>query len=199
MRRSSSETRTHVLQVARDLFYWHGIRATGVDTIAREAGVAPTTLYRLFSSKDDLVAAYLEREAASYRAWFTAATFDVPTDARGRLLSLFAALAQQVQAPHCRGCPFQMGLAELSDPALPGHARAVALKVWTREQIRSLTRELPALPSAADAELLADQLLLVMEGVYASVMSFGDTGPANRVLPLVEHLTDPEWWGPRTA
>lgn len=62
MPRSAADTREHVLEVARELFYWHGIRATGVDRIATEADVSPTTLYRLFTSKDDLVAAYVERE-----------------------------------------------------------------------------------------------------------------------------------------
>ena len=60
-RRTSAETRDHILEVAERLFYWDGIRATGVDTVAAEAGVAPTTLYRLFASKDDLVAAYVDR------------------------------------------------------------------------------------------------------------------------------------------
>ncbi|WP_433606488.1 hypothetical protein ACQP2P_30180 [Dactylosporangium sp. CA-139114] len=34
MRRSGSETREHLLQAAHDLFYWRGIRATGVDMVA---------------------------------------------------------------------------------------------------------------------------------------------------------------------
>ena len=62
-----------MLGVAHELFYWHGIRATGVDRVAAEAGVAPTTLYRLFASKDDLVAAYIERAGLLYREWFDAA------------------------------------------------------------------------------------------------------------------------------
>ena len=73
-RRSSAETREHVLAVAHELFYWQGIRATGVDKVAAEAEVAPTTLYRLFASKDDLVAAYVERADRGYRDWLTAAT-----------------------------------------------------------------------------------------------------------------------------
>ena len=72
MPRSSAETREHVLGVAHELFYWHGIRATGVDRVASAAGVAPTTLYRLFTSKDDLVAAYIERADRLYREWFDA-------------------------------------------------------------------------------------------------------------------------------
>jgi AcrR family transcriptional regulator len=58
-------TRDRILGVAHELFYWKGIRATGVDAVASAAGVAPPTLYRIFGSKDDLVAAYLERGAES--------------------------------------------------------------------------------------------------------------------------------------
>jgi AcrR family transcriptional regulator len=66
-RRTAAQTREHVLAIANELFYWHGIRATGIDAVAAEAGVAPTTLYRLFASKDDLIAAYVERADRLYR------------------------------------------------------------------------------------------------------------------------------------
>jgi AcrR family transcriptional regulator len=178
MRRSAEQTREHVLGVARELFYRRGIRATGVDAVAAAAGVAPTTLYRLFASKDELVAAYLEREAAGYRAWFTAAAAEPSDDPRGRVLALFDALAEQVQPESCRGCPFQMGLAELPDADAPGHAHAVAVKAWTCDRLRSL----------AGDDVLGDQLMLVMEGVYASVASLGPPGPAARARALVERL-----------
>jgi len=74
MRRTAEETRAHVLGVARDLFYRQGIRATGVDEVAAKAGVAPTTLYRVFSSKDDLVGAYVERVDQDFRDLFPAPT-----------------------------------------------------------------------------------------------------------------------------
>jgi AcrR family transcriptional regulator len=189
MRRSSEQTREHVLGTARDLFYRHGIRATGVDAVTAAAGVAPTTLYRLFASKDELVAAYLEREAAGYRAWFDAATAEPADDPRARVLALFDALAEQVGPQDCRGCPFQLGLAELPDPGLPGHAPAVAVKAWTRSRLADLTGELLGSGEAADA--LADHLLLVLEGVYASVASLGADGPAARARSLVERLLGP--------
>ena len=53
--------RERILSVASDLFYRHGIRAIGVDTIAEAAETNKMTLYRHFSSKDDLVAGYLRR------------------------------------------------------------------------------------------------------------------------------------------
>jgi AcrR family transcriptional regulator len=81
--------------VPHELFYWHGIHATGVDTVANE--VAPTTLYRLFGSKDGLVAAHVERAGALYREWFDQSLGSADRPARERLLGLFAALDDQLQ------------------------------------------------------------------------------------------------------
>jgi len=182
VRRTAKETREHILAVAHDLFYWHSIKGTGVDTIAAEAGVAPTTLYRLFASKDDLVAAYVERASGFYKQWFTEATTDgEPAD---RILSLFDALIEQVQPEHCRGCPFLMAMAELPDASAKAHALAVETKAWVREQLGELTAQL----STPDPAALADQLFLVMEGVYASVQSHGVDGPARQARGLVGAL-----------
>src|SRR3982074_1720228 len=55
--------RARLLAVAGDLFYRHGIRAVGVEAIAEAAGTNKMTLYRHFSSKDELVAEYLRQSA----------------------------------------------------------------------------------------------------------------------------------------
>lgn len=188
MPRPAAETREYVLGVARELFYWHGIRATGVDRVAAEAGISPTTLYRLFASKDDLVAAYIAREAERYQEWFKRATDVRSGSARERILALFDALATQVDPRGCRGCPFQMALAETPLPELATHRNAVALKAWVRGRLRELTGELGAEAEELDPNALADQLLLVIEGVYASAPAFGDGGPARQAQALAETL-----------
>jgi AcrR family transcriptional regulator len=187
MPRPAAQTRAHVLDVAHELFYWNGIRATGIDRVAADAGVAPTTLYRLFASKDDLIGAYLERAGELYRAWFEAAADAGGADPRQRILAVFDALTEQVQPGQCRGCPFLMALAEFPDPAHPAHRSAVALKQWVRTRLGELIAALgPAQPG--DPEALADQLALVMEGVYASVQALGVTGPARRARAFAETL-----------
>lgn len=188
-RRSAAETRDHVLATAHELFYWRGIRAVGVDTVARDAGVAPTTLYRLFDSKDDLVAAYVERTAAAYRDWFTAAV-ESRQEPRERILAVFDALIAQVQPDVCRGCPFLMALSECPDTGVGAHDESVELKAWVRDQFAALTRDLTASAPATttDPEALADQLTLVMEGVYASVQALGVDGPARHARDLVATL-----------
>lgn len=190
-RRSSAQTREHVLAVAHELFYWQGIRATGIDKVAAEAEVAPTTLYRLFASKDDLVAAYIERADRLYKEWFTEVTqAGGGEQARARILALFDALGEQIQPDRCRGCPFLMALAEVPDPSQSAHAHAVATKTWVRDRLGELTHELAEATPLQDPGALADQLALIMEGAYASVQALGPTGPAARARVTAEALID---------
>jgi AcrR family transcriptional regulator len=188
MRRTAAQTRELVLEVASDLFYWHGIRATGVDRIAADADVAPTTLYRLFASKDDLVGAYMQRADRLYREWFTAAALAGGTRPRDQILAVFGALAEQVQPHQCRGCPFLMALAEFPDPAHPAHRHAVAMKSWVRSRFGELTDQLAAAVPIAHPAQIADHLVLIMEGVYGSAQALGADGPARRARGLAEML-----------
>jgi AcrR family transcriptional regulator len=57
----AAEARERILRTAYELFTREGVTAVGVDRIVGEAGVAKTTLYRHFRSKDDLVVAVLGR------------------------------------------------------------------------------------------------------------------------------------------
>ena len=61
---SRTRPRERILAASGDLFYRLGIRAVGVEAIAEAAGTNKMTLYRHFSSKDELVAEYLRRLAA---------------------------------------------------------------------------------------------------------------------------------------
>jgi AcrR family transcriptional regulator len=191
MPRSAADTREHVLAVANDLFYWHGIRATGVDRVAAAAGVAPTTLYRLFASKDELIGAYIERSDRLYREWFQAAAQAGGPGPREQILGVFDALTEQVQPGQCRGCPFLMALAEFPDPDHPAHRNAVAVKAWVRGRFGELAAAL-GVPGPAGSAVLADQLALVMEGVYASVQALGVSGPARAGRAFAEALLPPE-------
>ena len=55
--------RDRILAAAGELFYRHGIRAVGVESIAEAAETNKMTLYRHFASMDELVAEYLRQSA----------------------------------------------------------------------------------------------------------------------------------------
>src|ERR1700759_4882602 len=63
---TGNDVRDKILDTASDLFYRLGVRAVGVDLVVEKAGVAKTSLYRHFGTKDDLIAAFLEREDADF-------------------------------------------------------------------------------------------------------------------------------------
>jgi AcrR family transcriptional regulator len=189
-RRSSAETREHVLDVAHELFYWEGIHATGIDRVAQAAEVGPTTLYRLFANKDELIAAYVERNSQGYRQALAEATDVAAGTPRERLMALFDTIAEQVQPENCRGCPFLMALAEFPDPAHPAHVIAVSTKAWVRERLHDLADALADAEGVDDPALLADQLALVVEGVYASVQALSVTGPAAHARETAQALID---------
>jgi AcrR family transcriptional regulator len=184
-RTPAAVTREHVLDVAHDLFYWCGIHSVGVDRVADKAGVAPPTLYRLFESKDEIVEAYLDRAGVAYQAWFEDATRADGRSARARILALFDALEQQIRPDRCRGCPFLMALSEYPDARTAVHRRAAETKAWVRARIRELVEDLP---STCDSDALADHLMLLFEGVYATVAALGNDGPAARARSLVNEL-----------
>lgn len=69
--RSDEETRALIVAAAAQAFLKGGYLRTGVDTIARLAGVSTRTLYRLFATKEDLL-----REAMEARIDAAFASFD---------------------------------------------------------------------------------------------------------------------------
>ena len=69
----TGSARERILETAYELFSRHGIRAVGVDTIIATSGVAKMSLYRHFSSKDELVLEFLqERERRWTEQWLRA-------------------------------------------------------------------------------------------------------------------------------
>jgi len=188
--RSSAETREHVLNVAEKLFYVEGIRATGVDKVASRSGVAPTTLYRLFDSKDDLVAAYVERCSERYKAALSAAMSAAAPSPRERILAVIDVFAEEVGSPTCRGCPFLIVLAEYPDPSSPPHVKAVAHKTWLRDLFHNLVGELALTTKLRDAASLADGLTLLADGMYGSVQALGPFGPAAYGRACAEALSE---------
>jgi AcrR family transcriptional regulator len=159
-----------------------------VDRIAAQAEIAPTTLYRLFASKDDLVAAYVERAQSAYREWFAEAVAPDGRSPRERILAVFDALMVQTQPDQSRGCTFLMTLSEFPDGEAACHQHAVALKQWVRTSFAALVGELARESPVGDPGALADQLTLIMEGVYATTQAFGAEGPSRQARALAEAI-----------
>lgn len=171
----SESARRRVLRVAGELFPQHGFQAVGIDLIIERAGVAKATLYRHFPTKDDLIAAYLDDANRRFWEWFDGVPDprSAPVDA---LTELFDAVAAQATSPGCLGCTFQVTAAEFPDRSHPGHAVALAHK----EAVRARLRELATAAGASEPEVLADGLLLLMDGAFAATRMYGLDNPGRQ-------------------
>jgi AcrR family transcriptional regulator len=144
-----------ILSTADRLFYSQGIRAIGVDTVAAEIGISKRTLYNYFPSKDELVIAYLTRRYVVPKP-----TDDPPLD---QILAAFDRLERGFANENFRGCPFVNAVTELGD--------AVAkIAADVKEQRRLWFRELLMRLDATDADSLATQLAILMEGAIAAAL-----------------------------
>jgi AcrR family transcriptional regulator len=68
-----------ILDAALTEYLAHGFRRTSVDDVARRAGIGRATIYRRFTTRDDLIQAVLVRECRRFFADIAEATRDLPT------------------------------------------------------------------------------------------------------------------------
>jgi AcrR family transcriptional regulator len=181
---TDAPARERILEAARRLFYERGIRAVGVEAVVAEAGVTKMSLYRHFASKDELVAACLGERVAAFWAWFDGKLAEHVGDPRAQLLALFRGLAKRTTTPGFRGCPMTNAAIEFPEADHPGRRVAETHK----RELRQRLRELAAAGGAVDPETLADGLLLLFEGAYASSQTFGPGGPARSAALVSERL-----------
>lgn len=163
--------RERIVRAAGDLFYAEGIHAVGVDRVTAAAGVAKATLYQQFRSKDELVAACLQRRAEHWRASVADPVLALSGSAARRVGAVFERLGEAFAAPGYRGCPFINAAAEYPGPDGPVAAAIAA----HRAQVRGLFAELLAGVPAARRAALTDQLVLLYDGTMVGAQL--DQGP----------------------
>jgi AcrR family transcriptional regulator len=171
MTQDKISTRDRLIAAALKLFYAEGIGAVTVDAIAAKAGVTKRTLYYHFSSKDELIAAYLEAKDQPNRAlmqgWFDEVRGDIAAKTRG----IFLNLAKSACHEKWKGCGFLRTSAELAN--LPGHP---ALKVGAshKKKFEGWLREKYEEAGIFDAARLARQIIILLDGSFAVVLLHKD-------------------------
>ncbi len=184
--RSRPRAAERIRESARELFYRQGIRAVGVDEIVSRAGVTKPSLYRSFSSKDALAAAYLAQYDREFWQRFDGAAAAHPGDARAQLLDYLSGLAKRAVKPGYRGCGLTNAAVEYPGSDHPARKVAEDSKRRLRRRLKDMAKAMGAKQPAA----LADGLLLLLEGAYVSSQIFGPGGPAGRVAETARSLID---------
>ena len=162
-RKDEASARDRILATASDLFYREGIRAVGVDTVVERSGVSKTSLYRLFESKDALIAAVTADQSRRFWEWWDTLETRHPDDPRALLATMLGNIARRIAHPAYRGCPFLNLMTEFPDEAHPGRIVARATKMEMRRRLTILVDRI----GVAQAARTAGQIALIIDGAYA--------------------------------
>src|ERR671910_226528 len=183
--RNKAKTQQRLLAAARELFYGGGVCATGVSAVAERAGVTKMTLYAHFSSKEELVTAYLKDSDERWRE-FLEERLSGCEDSRDRLLAVCDAYRAYFTEREMRGCAFVNCAAEFPDPDHPARRVIAQHKAGVRQRLRDLAAE----AGAEDPATLAERLFVVLEGAYVTSALEGDGGVLDRSCAFFAELVE---------
>lgn len=163
-RRPRPNKRAQIVEEASKLFYQRGT-GLGVDTLIDEIGVAKMTLYKHFPTKDDLIVACLRYVDTRYRDRLRGG-LAANNSATERVLGIFDSLRDWFATSSFRGCAFVNATVELADPQHPAHTAVLEYKTNTREWVAELVTDC----GVADSQLVARQIVQIMEGAIITAM-----------------------------
>lgn len=177
--------RERILATAHRLFYRDGLRATGVDRIIAESGVAKLTFYRHFPAKDELVLAFLEDRHVRWMAWFVDALGRHGAGRSAGFAPLLAAMTEWFEAPAFRGCAFINAVAEVG-------AASPEIVALSQRHKHEMTQVIAALlPDPATQTGVADAAAIAVDGAIVQAQLQGAARAGSGLAALLAALEAP--------
>jgi len=195
----SASARERLLAAAEQLIYRGGIHATGIDAIVRQSGAARKSMYAHFASKDELVAAALERRDERWMNWFEAGVRGAGHSPRAQLLAVFDVLRSWFVTDDFHGCAFLNAAGEIALPEDPIRRVAQMHKARLLAFVETVCIAYgqqchPAL-GLDQAQALARQWLILIDGAIGVALVSGNPDAAGDALAvatlLLSHPTQP--------
>ncbi|MBA0050958.1 TetR/AcrR family transcriptional regulator [Streptomyces sp. AJS327] len=163
----------HVVAVADDLFYTHGIRAVTMRYVRDEAGIPLKRLYRMFPSKEVLVAASLRRRDETARTAIQERV-DAAENPTEKVLAVFDFLNDWFHQPGFRGCVFVDAFGQLGGTSPEVHDVVVRHKRSLRDLVIRAVEEM----GVPNAPVVGAQLAVLVDGAMAHATIAGDPDAA---------------------
>ncbi len=179
--------RERILTAADDLFRRYGIRGVGVEAIAEAAETNKMTLYRHYSSKDELVAAWLQSVVATWVAeWDALDRLPASVPHKKRIDRFLEAFGDAFERCAERGCAMMNSLAELPEKDHPARAVLNDYKAESRKRMIKLFREC----GVAEPAKAAEEIQLLMDGAKSCVQDLGAARSRTRFIQMAKTLLD---------
>ncbi|EHU2376941.1 TetR/AcrR family transcriptional regulator [Acinetobacter baumannii] len=183
--------RQKILDAAATLFYNDGITATGINTVTAKADVAKMSLYNNFSSKGELVDAYI---AARHQEWLDLyqKRLEKTKTAKEAILAVFDAYQDHAEFAYekgFRGCGLLNAAAEF--PANSSGRNAVRQH---KEQVEAIVAEHlnRLLKDSQRVSYIASQLSFLLEGSMARAGLEGSSRQLQLARQMAEDILNRE-------
>ena len=159
-----SSKRQQLVDTAIELFTERGFHGTGIDLIAKKAGVTKRTLYHHFQSKDELVISALKHYDGVFRNQFMRSVTQKADTPEARLLAVFDVAYEWFTSDDFFGCMFINVIGEFShsDSAIREAAQSF------KRQMRRFIEEIATQAGASNPDQLASSLALLLEGAIVT-------------------------------
>ena len=179
------------MNVAAELFYTQGYRATGINEVIEKSGVAKATFYSHFPTKDDLCLAYLknakEIEIATIDSAIQAAKG--PTE---RFLAAMQSLEPWMRKTDFRGCGFINMASEVPDARSPLRKIGKELYDKIRLRVQTVSEELiesdPKRYGHLDVRELTNEYMVTFAGAVALAEIYHAIWPLEHAMKTMRRL-----------
>ncbi|EHU2112415.1 TetR/AcrR family transcriptional regulator [Acinetobacter baumannii] len=183
--------RQKILDAAATLFYNDGITATGINTVTAKADVAKMSLYNNYSSKGELVDAYI---AARHQEWLDLyqKRLEKTKTAKEAILAVFDAYQDHAEFAYekgFRGCGLLNAAAEF-----PANSSGRNTVRQHKEQVEAIVAEHlnHLLKDSQRVSYIASQLAFLLEGSMARAGLEGSSRQLQLARQMVEDILDRE-------
>lgn len=178
------DTKTRILETAAQIFYQHGYRATGVDRIAKAAGITKATLYHHFENKDKLIEDTLRHFSDYGRGEYVKLWGTKGLTAERKLTAMFDSMEEYFKSPSCYGCPFINAAAEYTDHNHPVRRICKDHYEFVLTNLEQFARD----AGLSRPQLLAEQIVTLINGAYTAWFASGIKDAAKQGKRMVELL-----------
>ena len=177
---STESARDRIVNVAMDLFYQQGFRATGINEVIEKSGVAKATFYHHFSTKDELCQVYLQ-QLRDKEVLHLEKHIGTAKGALNRFLAPIRSVEPWLKDTNFRGCPFVNIASEVPDFKHP--LRKEGLKVYddAHDKMKKVTQELvdsdPEQYGHLDVDQITNDYVLIFAGAISLAEVYHDVWP----------------------
>ena len=164
--------RERIMETANRLFYSEGLRATGIDWIIAESGVAKMSFYRHFPAKRDLIVAFLEKRRVEWMDWFRSEV-EKRLGRRGAGLEVIADVLESWFAQtDFRGCTFMNSVAE------GAHEEPLIGRVVRehKAELGAYIQELAGRLGLSNPRRVDEAVMVIIEGSVVRALMTGEYG-----------------------